>query len=408
MAHKENVTGVSGRNIMAITTSYCRQIRTWSRNNSRGFTLIELVMVIVIAAILTAVAMKKIAPVLDTVKVEETKQEMDRLAIAITGNPELQNNGVRTDFGYVGDIGALPPDLDALVSNPGSYTTWQGPYINNSFEQITGDYKKDAWQSEYLYTGGITVTSAGSGNNIIRRLTSSVDELLHNRVTGAVYDKDGIPPGNDYKDSLVIRLTFPNGSGGTTTKSSFPDIGGSFGFDSIPIGNHNMEIIYLPDHDTLRRFVSVVPGSNLYGEYFLSSNLWGDGASYDSSLTKVAGSDSLYADCHGFFFWIENNTGSPVDVSSVTVTWTSPTAYYRYVKWNGTTVFNRNIPKAASGETVYFTSTQTINNGETLRVDFDFFKRFPIGGWNVDMNNVTFQVDFSDGSTMTVTTGACP
>jgi prepilin-type N-terminal cleavage/methylation domain-containing protein len=398
MARKENITGVRAETY--ITALPC--------NNSRGFTLIELVVVIMIAAILAAVAVKKIAPVLDTVKVEETKQEMNRLAIAITGNPELRNNGVRTDFGYVGDIGAMPPDLDALVSNPGSYATWKGPYVNNSFEQITGDYKKDAWQSEYLYTGGTTVTSTGSGNNIIRRLTSSVDELLHNRIMGTVYDKDGIPPGNDYKDSLVIRLTFPDGSGGTTTKSSFPDIGGSFGFDSIPIGNHSIEIVYLPDHDTLRRFISVVPGSNLYGEHFLLSSLWSGGAGYETHLTKVAGSDSLYADCHGFFFWIENNTGSPVDVSSVTLTWTSPTAYYRYVKWNGTTVFNRNFPKAASGETVYFTGTQTINNGETLRVDFDFFRNRPIWGWNIDMDNVTFQVDFSDGSTMTVITGACP
>jgi len=376
--------------------------------SQKGFTLIEVVLLIVIAGILAAVAFRSATIFTNTARVEETKQEQDALAYAIVGNPELQNNGVRSDFGYVGDIGALPPNLDALVQNPGGYSTWNGPYIQRRFSQIVDDYKKDAWGELYQYSAGVTITSTG-GSGIVRRLANSASDLLANTISGVVYDLDGTPPGSNYKDSVSVRLTIPNGSGSMLTKSSAPDAGGYFSFDSIPIGNHDIEIIYLPDDDTLKRFVSVVPNSSLYNEYYLASDVWYDtSGGYSSSLTKVSDSDSLYNDCHGFFFWIENNTGSQVSVDSVTLTWSSPTAYYRYIKWDGTTVFNENNPRASSGEKVGFTSTQTIADGQSLRVDFDDFRVNPTGGPNVDMDNVTFTVEFSDGSTISVTTGDCP
>jgi len=373
-----------------------------------GFTLVELTLVIVIIGILGSIAVQKIAPIADSFKIEETKAGMDRLTIAIIGNPELQNNGVRSDFGYVGDIGSLPANLDFLVTNPG-YATWKGPYIQNRFEQLTDDFKKDAWQTNYTYSGSITITSTGSGSTIERRIAGSRDFLLHNQIAGNVYDLDGTPPDDTYNDSILVRLTFPDGAGGTAVRSIITDVGGYFSFDSIPIGNHALNIIYIPDSDTMKRFVSVSPGSKVYGEYYLASNAWSGGAGgAGGAFVKVAGSDSLMADCRGFFFWIENSTGSAININSINVTWSSPSAYYRYVIWDGTTVVNRNSPRTASGETVTFSSLQTINDGQSIRVDIDFFKINPNGGSNVDMNNVDFTVIFSDGTTMLVTTGVCP
>ena len=95
-----------------------------------GFTLIEVVIVILIAGIIASVALRSAVTISDTARTEETKQELESLAIAIIGNTKLENNGVRSDFGYVGDVGAMPPNLDALKSNPGSYSTWKGPYID--------------------------------------------------------------------------------------------------------------------------------------------------------------------------------------------------------------------------------------------------------------------------------------
>ena len=117
-------------------------MKTQHNHSQSGFTLIEVIAVVVIAGILATIAINQLAPITDRIRLEETKMEMDLLATAIAGNSKLNNNGVRADFGYIGDVGALPPDLDALITNPGSYSTWKGPYIKNRLQQINDDYKK--------------------------------------------------------------------------------------------------------------------------------------------------------------------------------------------------------------------------------------------------------------------------
>ncbi len=374
-------------------------------SGSDGFTLIEVILVIIITGILVTVALRSGGVIYDSARTEETKQELQALAIAMVGNPELQNNGVRSDFGYVGDVGAMPPNLDALNSNPGSYSTWKGPYIDNRFTQKTDDYKKDAWDANYSYSG-VNITSTGSGSDIVRTLGNSVGDFTINQVRGVVFDRDGTPPGSTYRDSLAVRMTIPNGSGGTVTKSAAVDIGGYFAFDSIPIGNHDIEVIYLPDDDTLRRFVSVLPASSPYGEYSLANNVWSGGG---GGLAMVTGSDTLFpgTHCNNVSFWISNTTASPITVSSIELTWTSPVAYYRTVVWNGVTVFDSNNPKAASGELVLFSSPQTVNPGETVTVQLQTYQSQATGGPKVDMTGTDFTVEFSDGSTFDFVPSIC-
>lgn len=385
-------------------------------HDNSGFTLVEVVMVIIIAGILTTIAFQTGTNIYDTARVEETRQELDLLAFAISGNPGLNNNGVRTDFGYVGDIGALPPDLDALMQNPGGYVTWNGPYTQNRFSQIADDYKTDAWGEAYEYngltiiskgktTGGSGCGGPGTSGDIVRRICNTTDELQVNRINGTVFDRSGTPPGHDFRDSVRIVLTVPDGSGALTTRTTAVTAGGYFTFDSIPIGNHNLDIIYLPDNDTLSRFVSVTPKSTPYNEYFLASSPWSAGV---AGLTLVPNSDSLKNDCHGFFFWIRNNSGSDITVSSVVLTWSGTTAYYRYIIWDGSIVFDRNNPKAASGELVTFSGPQTISDGETIKIEFDNFRTFPSSGPSVNIDNIDFTVEFFDGTTLNVITGDCP
>jgi prepilin-type N-terminal cleavage/methylation domain-containing protein len=242
-----------------------------------GYSLIELVVVIFIIGIITSIAIRSLRSTNETARIEETKKELDQLARAVAGDPQLVSGGVRTDFGYVGDVGSMPPNLDALVSNIG-YATWNGPYVHDDFyPQVTSsetEFKIDAWGIGYTYTGGVTITSQGGGTSITREIAPSLEHLLRNKVSAVVTDLDNTPPGETYKDSVTFLLTYPNGSGSMITRTRCPAADGFVRFDSIPIGSHLMQVVYTPANDTLTHMVNVEPGRDCYTTVSLYDNLW--------------------------------------------------------------------------------------------------------------------------------------
>ena len=235
-----------------------------------GFTLIELVLIIVIIGIITAVAVNQISTSLETAKVESTKSELDELAYAIAGNPALKGNGARNDFGYVGDVGGLPLNLDALVQNPGGYSTWDGPYVESGGST---EYKRDGWGVDYTYTDTL-IRSTGSGSNIDKIYAPNRADLLSNTVKGFVVDANHSMPGAIFDDSLQLRLTIPNGSGGTSNTSVNTDARGNFTFNNVPIGNYLLTAIYIPDSDTMRYQVTVAPNSVIKLDVIFPHDLW--------------------------------------------------------------------------------------------------------------------------------------
>ncbi len=241
-----------------------------------GYTLIEMVMVVVILGILSAVAFTSLGKVNEVTRSEETMQEMDRLAVAIAGDPALVSGGNRTSFGYVGDIGALPPNWDALVTRPGGYATWKGPYIRDKFTAGSGDseFKLDAWGREYSTPNGIAFSSTGGPAAITRKVGNTAAELLYNTVYVAFTDIDSDPPGSIQKDSVRFLLTIPNGAGGTITRTKTPAADGLARFDSIPIGLQTLRVVYVPTHDTLTSKITIMPGRTAYAELHHFDNIW--------------------------------------------------------------------------------------------------------------------------------------
>lgn len=231
-----------------------------------GFSMIELLVVIIVIGIMAGSVMQYMATAIDDTREAKTIREMDMLATAIVGNPALAQAGTRCDFGYVGDNGAFPPDLQALFENPG-LGTWQGPYIPSGFLQDSVGFKYDEWNAAYDYSGGIVITSTGGGNAITRKIANNTDDYLLNSFSGEIKDKSDNPPGNTYADSVDIIVMYPDGSGGYDAKMSRPDAAGGFTLDSLPVGRHPLYIIYTPQNDTLSRQITILPRSKAAKTY---------------------------------------------------------------------------------------------------------------------------------------------
>ncbi|UCE24632.1 MAG: hypothetical protein JSU74_00855, partial [Candidatus Zixiibacteriota bacterium] len=228
--------------------------------HEKGLSLIEVTIIIVAVGILASLAMQSMTALIKDARVAETEKEMNMLAKAIAGDPSVMAvaGGVRSDFGYVGDIGAFPANLQALATNPG-YDTWNGPYLPPDFNRETNDYTKDAWGVGYSYSGGVTITSTGSGANIVKRFAESAADLLSNEIAGIIRDiNDSLATADDTADLDVV-VIYPDGAGGTDTTSCALSDTGWFSVGSVPIGRHPLMVIYAPEADTLTRYVTVVP-----------------------------------------------------------------------------------------------------------------------------------------------------
>jgi len=240
-------------------------------NSSRGFTLIELVIVILIIGVIGTVATLRMGESIETARYEQTKQELDQLATAIAGNPRIYSNGAGSDFGFVGDNGALPTTLDELVQNPGGWTTWDGPYVESG--PNGDDFKRDAWNSNYVYTDTL-LRSTGSGANIDKLIAVSSAVLQSNVVSGYVVDANMEPPTAGFVDSVTIVLTYPNCTGGFAQPSMHPDTHGRFSYANVPIGNHSLWVVHEPTSDTMAYSVTVYPERNISLDIVFPADLW--------------------------------------------------------------------------------------------------------------------------------------
>jgi general secretion pathway protein G len=99
-------------------------------NNKRGFTLVELMLVVIIIGVLVAMVMPRLAG-----RTEQARQAAARADIEA-------NIGSALDL-YEIDNGAYPESLNALMEKPSTAANWKGPYLKKR--------PVDPWGNQYVY-----------------------------------------------------------------------------------------------------------------------------------------------------------------------------------------------------------------------------------------------------------------
>ncbi len=104
--------------------------RTTIVGRQAGFTLIEVLLVVVIIGILVGVAIPRLGGRVRQAEISRAQADIQSIGLALRM--------------YELDNGEYPSSLDALVSNPGA-RNWNGPYLE-------GGLPTDPWGNAYLYT----------------------------------------------------------------------------------------------------------------------------------------------------------------------------------------------------------------------------------------------------------------
>ena len=107
---------------------------TISRKRAGGFTLVELLLVLVILGILAAIVIPKFSG--------RTEQAKEQAAVTQISNFKTALDSFEVDNGYYpkGKNG-----LQDLIVAPKDAQNWKGPYIQSD------TVPKDPWQNEYIY-----------------------------------------------------------------------------------------------------------------------------------------------------------------------------------------------------------------------------------------------------------------
>jgi general secretion pathway protein G len=100
------------------------------RAPAAGFTLVELLLVLVILALIGGLVLPGIIGKAEGAKVKAASSQIDRLSMAVES--------------YYLDTGTTPESLDQLVNPPGDAQGWNGPYVKASS-------LKDPWGRDYEY-----------------------------------------------------------------------------------------------------------------------------------------------------------------------------------------------------------------------------------------------------------------
>lgn len=104
------------------------------RNNEKGFTLIEIIIVVIILSLIAALVGPRLFK-----KVEKSKQQITKTQIVMI------ENSVKMFKLDTGRYPTTEEGLKVLLENTGGISNWDGPYLEKGLP-------KDPWGKDYVYT----------------------------------------------------------------------------------------------------------------------------------------------------------------------------------------------------------------------------------------------------------------
>jgi len=161
----------------------------------KGFTLVELIIVMILVAILAAVAVPRFLDLITPSRENITRHRLEELRRAMVGNPDTVAGGTYSARGFRGDVGRFPTaaeGLQALAVKPASVsdwnrytkTGWNGPYVDASNDE----YLRDAW-----------------GNNFTYQPTNNPPRIVSSGPNGTLESPPGNPVGGD---DIAVELRY--------------------------------------------------------------------------------------------------------------------------------------------------------------------------------------------------------
>jgi prepilin-type N-terminal cleavage/methylation domain-containing protein len=263
-------------------------------NGRRGFTLVEVIVILAVLSILVALAVPAALRIFQVTAEEGTRDEMLNLKEAMIGNPDKLRGNVRSDFAFLGDIGRLPANLDEILAKGAlpafafdgakqAGAGWNGPYITGSFAgEESDDFKNDQLGNAYLYSD-VDFTN-GNGELADGKITSAgadgtfgtaddiVIEILKNETEGTVRGRVVTSSGAGVSGTAVD-LNFPS-NGTLNTVTATTDAGGNFAFTSVPFGPRSVTVS--PDV-VLTNLTAVYSAPGEYKQVFVDGSKVADG-----------------------------------------------------------------------------------------------------------------------------------
>ena len=226
--------------------------------NLRGFSLVELTVVLLLITLLANVAVRSSSELAFEARFQQTQERLELIKQAILGNPKQVVNGQQAISGFVADMGRLPISMRELfsldpycydptyavdVSNDASYGTqalceaagytwhivtgpnnpsanpanlkagWRGPYLSISDNPTNKTAYTDGWgrQGDSLNYGwrfeqGLNIANLGDANPANDQVDPDGVVRLIIQSFGRDQNQNNTLPTNDYIDDFLKGL----------------------------------------------------------------------------------------------------------------------------------------------------------------------------------------------------------